>query len=91
MRRLFLVLALAACHWGSSPPDARATVDAAACGPSGSCGGASCGVGEACVEGVCMCGTNPACAVGDMCAAPGPVGGDGCGSICCGASGPCPQ
>jgi hypothetical protein len=38
-----------------------------------------------------VCGTNPACGTGDTCEAPGPVGGDRCGTVCCGRSGPCPQ
>lgn len=70
---------------------------AAQCGPSGACsGGPACGAsccktGEHCSNGTCMCGTNPACVSGDMCVPPGPIGGDACGSVCCGITGPCPQ
>src|SRR5262245_42946740 len=60
--------------------------------PAGpSCNGRCCAAGEHCEGGTCMCGSQPACPQGDMCAAPGPVGGDSCGSICCGITGPCPQ
>lgn len=71
------------------------------CEPSGSClqgppcGDDCCGAGEACVEGelgpTCACGDGPACEVGDSCEAVGPVGDDGCGTICCGGIDPCPQ
>ncbi len=63
--------------------------DGCAAGPT--CGGVCCDRGERCVEGACRCGTGEACAPGDSCEAAGPVGGDGCGAVCCGESGPCPQ
>lgn len=70
---------------------------AALCAPSGGCpSGPACGVfccdqGERCENNMCRCGTNAACTAGNSCEAAGPIGGDACGSICCGASGPCPQ
>jgi len=78
----------------AAPPDADPTI---ACHPSGTCangpacGASCCASGERCEGGTCLCGTSPACGAGDTCEAPGPLGGDACGSICCGASGPCPQ
>jgi hypothetical protein len=61
------------------------------CGDRGpACGAYCCDVGERCVNDACMCGSNPGCGSGDMCASPGAQGSDSCGSICCGASGPCP-
>lgn len=79
--------------------DAGADADPGFCGgtggcPAGSgpaCGAVCCAVGERCDNGVCKCGSLPACGSGDSCEAPGPIGGNLCGSICCGASGPCPQ
>lgn len=67
-----------------------------ACAPAGGCpngpvcGGLCCGTGEKCVGDVCACGTGPVCTTGNSCEAAGPIGTDACGSICCGASGPCP-
>ena len=71
------------------------------CEPSGSClqgppcGQLCCGSGEQCivleVGPVCACGEGPPCEVGDSCEAAGPIGEDGCGSICCGGTDPCPQ
>ena len=67
------------------------------CQPTGTCttgpgcGAICCAAGEQCVSGTCMCGTAAACGDGDTCEAAGPLGGDLCGSLCCGASGPCPQ
>lgn len=78
----------------SAPPDANPST---LCQPTGTCtsgpgcGEICCGVGEQCVAGTCMCGTGPTCGDGDACEAAGPIGGDACGAICCGASGPCPQ
>lgn len=69
----------------------------ASCAPSGGCPNgpvcdtSCCGPGERCNNGTCVCGPNPACGAGDSCEAAGPIGGDACGSICCGATGPCPQ
>jgi hypothetical protein len=53
---------------------------------------ACCGPGEWCdSSGQCRCGQATACTKGDVCSSGGPIGGPGmCGSICCGASGPCP-
>ena len=67
------------------------------CAPSGgcavgpTCGGVCCDTGEACIDGECRCGDQPGCQPGDTCEAAGPIGGDSCGSICCGVTGPCPQ
>lgn len=77
---------------GGVGPDA-----AIGCAPSGgcavgpTCGGVCCDTGEACIDGECRCGDNPACQPGDTCEAAGPIGGDACGAICCGVTGPCPQ
>jgi len=79
--------------------DAGADADPGFCGATGgcpqgagpACGAVCCAIGERCDNGVCKCGSLPACGAGDNCEAPGPIGGDRCGSICCGASGPCPQ
>ena len=67
------------------------------CAPSGGCagplcGGACCGQGEQCIDGVvCSCGGNQSCANGDLCASGGPIGGGTCGDICCGSiNNPCP-
>ncbi len=65
------------------------------CLPSGDCGGGPacgpicCDVGERCVAGECKCGGADACGAGDVCTS-GPQPKDGCGSVCCGASQPCP-
>ena len=67
------------------------------CLPSGGCavgprcGEVCCDTGEACIDGECRCGDLAACGSGDSCEAAGPVGKDGCGAVCCGTSGPCPQ
>jgi hypothetical protein len=60
--------------------------------PSGpACGVRCCGQGERCEAGACTCGMNAACGSGNSCEAAGPIGGDQCGVVCCGATGPCPQ
>ena len=79
-----------ACHPRPDANPALCTADIA-CPAGPACGGYCCNAGEKCVNEVCTCGGNAACMPGDQCAAPGPVGGDVCGSICCGKSGPCPQ
>jgi hypothetical protein len=67
----------------------------AGCEPSGgcpsgpACDATCCKSGERCVSGVCMCAGHAACTLGDMCTSP-IVSQDGCGSVCCGATGPCP-
>jgi hypothetical protein len=67
------------------------------CGASGgcpegpACGASCCKRAESCVNGTCQCGTKPACGSGDSCETVGPIGGNRCGTLCCGASGPCPQ
>jgi hypothetical protein len=77
--------------------DAGVDADPLSCGASGgcpdspACGAFCCKNGERCVAGTCQCGGRPACGTGDLCEAPGPIGMDRCGSICCGVSGPCPQ
>ncbi|HEY7954028.1 MAG TPA: hypothetical protein VII38_02010 [Polyangia bacterium] len=67
------------------------------CGSGGACcpgaPNGCCASGEWCDNGKCRCGQNEACTQGDICATAGPIGGPGtsqCGSICCGATGPCP-
>jgi hypothetical protein len=83
-------------------PDLARPADLAGamCGASGgclvgpSCGGICCAAGERCENGVCRCGTNKACGVGEICASGGPQPGPGstqCGFTCCGGAGnPCP-
>lgn len=105
MRALLLSAALLAvvmaCEHGKSPcltcPDAGVSdANAGACAPSGGCMtgpmcfGQCCAQGESCVAGKCTCGTNMACTNGNICASGGPIGGDSCGTICCGSTSPCP-
>ena len=77
--------------------DAGVDANPMSCAASGgcpqgpACGVYCCGFGEKCVLGACKCGSAAACGQGDQCEAPGPIGGDACGSLCCGATGPCPQ
>ena len=95
---LGMLVAFACTEHGSRGPDGGQIGDAAAaCTPTGSCangpqcGSACCGSGERCdATGVCVCGGQKACTMGDICATGGPSGGDGCGVVCCGASQPCP-
>ena len=104
--RAFAILVLLAACGSTPSPDARPTIDAKldahvgidaamSCLPSGGCpngqpcGTSCCGSGEECVNDTCMCGTGPACGVGDMCVT-NVARQDGCGALCCGASGPCP-
>ena len=55
------------------------------------CGAVCCKFGEWCDNGTCRCGTGAACTAGNMCATGVPTpGGNSCGEICCGATGPCP-
>ena len=61
------------------------------CDDGPECGDVCCAAGERCVDAVCRCGDGDACGEGDTCEAAGPIGTDGCGSVCCGVSGPCPQ
>lgn len=76
-----------------------ASVDAkpATCEPNSSCttgplcGTKCCNAGERCDNGTCYCGTGPACGIGDRCESAGPISDNNCGTICCGASGPCPN
>src|SRR5262245_23670625 len=74
-------------------PDANlaSCAPAEVCPVGVACGAYCCNAGERCTEAGCMCGTRAACPAGDTCASPGPSGGDTCGTICCGKSGPCPQ
>ena len=102
--RWLLVLALAAtaCPASKQGPMADAHRDAPAmpscaatghCSDGPACGGTCCGAGEACVNGACVCGTNPPCntaQTGDTCQAAGPAMPGECGSICCGMTRPCP-
>ena len=75
---------------------AAAAPTGTACAPDGSCSegpecnGECCGVGEACTPNGCSCGGGPRCGQGDFCSRGGPAGDDFCGTVCCGASGPCP-
>jgi len=91
-----VVCTVTACVDGGAP-DAGPLPDALpACAPSGgcqdgpACGNGCCGAGEQCVNDTCMCGGNAACTGGDTCSPVGPGGGDLCGAVCCGVSGPCP-
>lgn len=70
-------------------PDSCLRGEGCLAGPA--CGAGCCGPGEVCVNGLCQCGDSAACVDGDSCEALGPVGADGCGAVCCGVSGPCPQ
>jgi len=98
---VLIVLVLAACGGDEvcTTPAYCPKIDAAprTCAPSGSCaagpmcGTGCCDTGEHCHNGICLCGMAAACGSGDTCEAAGPIGGDSCGAICCGASGPCPQ
>ncbi|HET7505795.1 MAG TPA: hypothetical protein VFK02_32475 [Kofleriaceae bacterium] len=63
----------------------------AGCPEGPACGTLCCKSGERCVNGTCRCGSMPGCGTLDSCEGVGPVGSDGCGAICCGGSGPCPQ
>jgi len=76
------------------------------CNPSGGCldgpecgmtfpedGGMTttcCGVGEQCVQGICVCGSSPACEPGDQCQSGGPIADSFCGNFCCGQIHGCP-
>ena len=74
-------------------PDGAAPscIGVAACNGALMCGGHCCNAGESCVSGACTCGAHAACTGGDQCASVGPATESGCGSICCGVSGPCPR
>jgi hypothetical protein len=98
MMRFLIVMAISmfGCSGSSSSvPDAAVHLDGLSCLPEASCAtGAQCGntccpAGEACVDGTCMCGTNPSCTDGNTCASP-VVKPDRCGGICCGATSVCP-
>jgi hypothetical protein len=52
------------------------------------CGTLCCNPGERCVDGQCICGTQPGCSEADLCG--GPAMQDGCGETCCGSTGACP-
>lgn len=86
-----------ACTERACPDAGTIDADPASCAPSGvcpegpECGAFCCGRGELCAGGTCVCGSRAACGAGDACEAAGPIGQDACGSVCCGASGPCPQ
>jgi hypothetical protein len=96
---LVMIVAFACTEHGSRPPgdDGGVVGDAAAaCEPTANCmsgpvcGNACCGVGERCEAGICTCGGQKACTMGDICATGGPIGTDACGSVCCGQTQPCP-
>src|SRR5258706_9566995 len=86
-----------ACTLLACASDGGVDANPASCAASGGCpSGPACGLlcckqGERCDNGTCKCGMAAACGANDSCEAPGPIGGNACGSICCGASGPCPQ
>ncbi len=82
---------LIACLDGGMPDAPTACTPNGTCTTGPACGLTCCAQGERCENGVCRCGPNPACGAGDTCEAAGPIGPDGCGAVCCGASGPCPQ
>jgi hypothetical protein len=93
---LLLGLCLGCSSSGGGTTDGGAAGDAscvgvAACNGAVMCGGHCCNAGEACVQNVCTCGGHAACVSGDQCTSPGPVTPNGCGTICCGVSGPCPR
>jgi len=77
-----------ACTRPDANPASCAKVDPCTAGPS--CGDLCCNQGEHCVDGACKCGEHDACKTGDLCSGPGPAGGEACGTICCGKTGPCP-
>jgi hypothetical protein len=99
VRWLVIAMVVLGCggHGSTAPGSDAQGSGARVCLPSGGCAaGPKCGLaccrsGEHCENNVCRCGNQSACGVGDGCEAAGPIGQDGCGSICCGASGPCPQ
>jgi hypothetical protein len=55
------------------------------------CGSFCCNPGERCVAGQCVCGTGSGntCDFSDRCG--GPATQNGCGELCCGGKGACPQ
>jgi hypothetical protein len=53
------------------------------------CNGSCCGAGESCTPNGCSCGGGPACTDGNTCQA-GLVMENQCGTLCCGATMPCP-
>jgi hypothetical protein len=59
--------------------------------PGPFCNGQCCGAGERCTQNGCACGSGAPCQDGDACATGGPISDNSCGTVCCGASGPCPQ
>lgn len=73
----------------ADPPAASTCGGDAICGFGPSCGDRCCGPGERCQNGVCLCGTNSACAGGEVCGASGPPPDD-CGTMCCDAATGCP-
>jgi hypothetical protein len=77
---------------GGGPPLTCVPDPTTGCTMGVKCGGGCCGPGERCDPSTnsCHCGTGSKCTGGDTCASFGPVMTDGCGSICCGVSGPCP-
>jgi hypothetical protein len=80
----------AGCTDGGVDASALSCAAFGGCPEAPACGAVCCKRGEHCVNGTCQCGTRAACGSGDLCEAPGPVTSDRCGSLCCGASGPCP-
>jgi hypothetical protein len=76
-----------ACVQATTPATCLPDSDHGCAGPY--CGGVCCGFGEQCVNGQCKCGGNPACVGGNSCQT-GLPNETQCGSICCGATGPCP-
>jgi hypothetical protein len=95
MRAVVLLAVLACSSKTGAPHDAAVHLDGLSCLASGGCangppcGNGCCAAGEACISGVCMCAQQAACGSGDVCASPVAMG-NGCGDICCGATGPCP-
>ena len=80
------------CFDGGVPDAAGECQPTLGCAAGPACGVnlACCNAGERCVNDTCVCGQGAACGAGDTCEAAGPIGGDACGAVCCGASGPCP-
>ena len=92
---LALVVGCGSTGSGGAPHDAAERLDGLSCLPAGGCmtgpqcGNTCCASGESCVAGTCTCGGKAACTMGNMCVSPLAMM-NGCGTLCCGATGPCP-
>lgn len=79
--------AMFACVQATTPASCLPDSDHGCAGPY--CNGTCCGFGEACVNGTCQCGGQSTCVGGNSCQS-GLPNETQCGSVCCGAIGPCP-